>query len=611
MYYSRAPASTPAGTSRLFKVIPAFGSLRGYGWAGFRADVLAGLTVAAVAVPQAMAYALIADLPAEIGLYTAIVMTFMGALLDSSKQLINGPTNAISIAAVSVLAPITTPETLVATTILLTFAVGVIQLSIAALRLGDLSRYISHSVILGFTTGASALLVLDQAKNLLGVPGAGGNHDAFLARFYQTWANAQGIHPATAWVGLGTIALVLGLRVLKKWLGFKLFPELLLVVIAAATLVSTQSLDAEGVKVVGSIPQKLPAFKLPHFDLELLRQMSGGAVALALLGLLEAVSMAKAIAAHTRQRLDINQQVLSEGVANFTGSFFQCMPGSGSLTRSAINHQAGGVSQWSGVISAVAVAATILLFAPLARFIPRSALAGILIVTAFRMVEWRALAYHLRASRFDAAIVIVTALSAVFISVEFCVLIGVLSSFMMAVPRVGHTRLTEFVATNAGYVHERLAEDQPCQRILIFGLEGEMFFAASASLEAQLGRIEDRVDSGTRVVILRLKRARNADAVGLNLLEQFLIGMKERGVTVLFCGVRHDLLGTLTRAGMTERLGEGNLFVEQAIRQTSTHQALVHAYTLIDGRCAHCPVPDAGDLASDPHGSRHLPMLSS
>lgn len=611
MYYSRAPASTPAGTNRLLKVIPALGSLRGYGWPSFRADVLAGLTVAAVAVPQAMAYALIADLPAEIGLYTAIVMTFMGALLDSSKQLINGPTNAISIAAVSVLAPITTPETLVATTILLTFAVGVIQLSIAALRLGDLSRYISHSVILGFTTGASALLVLDQAKNLLGVPGAGGTHDAFLARFYQTWANARGIHETTAWVGLGTIALVLGLRVLKKRLGLKLFPELLVVVVAAATLVGTQALDARGVKVVGTIPQKLPVFQLPHFDLELLRRMSGGAVALALLGLLEAVSMAKAIAAHTRQRLDINQQVLSEGVANFTGSFFQCMPGSGSLTRSAINHQAGAVSQWSGVISAVAVAATILLFAPLARFIPRSALAGILIVTAFKMVEWRTLAYHLRASRFDAAIVIVTGLSAVFISVEFCVLIGVLSSFMMAVPRVGHTRLTEFVATNAGYVHERLAEDKPCQRIVIFGLEGEMFFAAAASLEAQLGRIEDRVDSATRVVILRLKRARNADAVGLNLLEQFLIGMKERGVTVLFCGVRHDLLQTLKRAGMTERLGADNLFVEQPIRQTSTHQALVYAYTLIDGRCAHCPVPDAGDLASDPHGSRHLPMLPS
>jgi len=613
MYYSRAPNSEAARTNRWLKLIPALGSLRGYGWSSLRADVLAGLTVAAVAVPQAMAYALIADLPAEIGLYTAIVMTLMGALLDSSKQLINGPTNAISIAAVSVLAPITTPETLVPATILLTFVVGSVQLLITALRLGDLSRYISHSVILGFTTGASALLVLDQAKNLLGVPGAGGGHDAFLVRLYQTWANADGIHGPTTIVGFSAIFAVLLLRVLKKRLGLKLFPELLVVVIGAAAVVGTQSLDQAGVKVVGSIPQKLPTFELPHFDLELMRKMSSGAVALALLGLLEAVSMAKAIAAHTRQRLDINQQLLSEGVANFTGSFFQCMPGSGSLTRSAINHQAGAASQWSGVISAGAVAVTVLLFAPLARYIPRSALAGILIVTAFKMVEWRALAYHLRASRFDATVVLVTALSAVVISVEFCVLIGVLSSFLMAVPRVGHTRLTEFVATNAGYVNERLADDHPCPQILIFGLEGEMFFAAAASLESQLGRIEDRIEARTRVVILRVKRARNPDAVGLSLLEQFLADMKERGVTVLLCGVRQDMLTVLTRAGTTRRIGDKNLFVEQPVRQTSTHQAVLYAYSLIERRCDHCPVQDEADLtvSSGTRAETRLPMLPS
>jgi len=610
MYYSRAPASSAAKTSRLFKLIPALGSLRGYGWPSLRADVLAGLTVAAVAVPQAMAYALIADLPAEIGLYTAIVMTFMGALLDSSKQLINGPTNAISIAAVSVLAPITTPETLVPATILLTFVVGSIQLLITALRLGDLSRYISHSVILGFTTGASALLVLDQAKNLLGVPGVGGGHDSFLVRFYETWASATGVDWPTTVVGFAAVFAVLALRWVKTRLGMKLFPELLVVVVGAAGVVATMGLDQDGVKVVGAIPRKLPNFELPHFDLELMQKMSGGAIALALLGLLEAVSMAKAIAAHTRQRLDINQQLLSEGVANFTGSFFQCMPGSGSLTRSAINHQAGAASQWSGVISAGAVAATVLLFAPLARYIPRSALAGILIVTAFKMVEWRALAYHLRASRFDAAVVVVTALSAVLISVEFCVLIGVLSSFLMAVPRVGHTRLTEFVASNAGYVNERLADDRPCSQILIFGLEGEMFFAAAASLEGQLARIEDRIDQRTRVVILRLKRARNADAVGLNLLEQFLADMKERGVTVLLCGVRQDMLRILTRAGMTRRIGEKNLFVEQPIRQTSTHQALLYAYTLIGERCEHCPVGDEVDAPAPALRSEtRLPML--
>ena len=166
--------------------------------------------------------------------------------------------------------------------------------------------------------------------------------------------------------------------------------------------------------------------------------------------------MAKAIAAQTKQKLDMNQQCLSEGLANLTGSFFQCMPGSGSLTRSAINQQAGASTQWSGVVSAAVVALIMLVFAPYARFIPRAALAGILMLTAWRMVDRRALSYHLRATRFDAAIVATTAFAAIAISIEFCVLIGVFMSFLLAVPRAGRMLLTEFVLT-AGWRHPRAA----------------------------------------------------------------------------------------------------------------------------------------------------------
>lgn len=566
-----------------FRVVPAVGSLRTYSWDSLRRDFIAGLTVAAVAVPQAMAYALIAGLPAEIGLYTAIVMTLVGALFDSSKQLINGPTNAISIATLSILTPVSTPETIVPAAILLAFIVGVIQLGVTSLRLGDLSKYISHSVILGFTTGASALLVLDQLKNLLGVAAAkSGAHDSFVTRFYQTWSQADGIHVSTALVGGATILSVLLLRWLKKKLSYNLLPELLIVVVGAAIAVSQFDLDQEGVKVVGAIPARLPSFQMPDFDLKLSRSMAGGATALALLGLLEAISMAKAIAAQTRQKLDINQQLLSEGLANFVGSFFHCFPGSGSLTRSAINQQAGAVSQWSGVFSALAVASTMLLFAPVAKYIPRSALAGILMVTAFKMVEWRSLVYYARASRFDAAIIVATGVSAVAISIEFCVLIGVLISFVMAVPRVGKILLTEFVPNETGYVNERLAQDRPDQRVLIFGLEGEMFFAAATTLEAQLAKIQDRLSPETKVVILRLKRARNPDAVGLSLIEEFITDMNERGITVLFCGVRQDLLAAFKRAKTHLRMGEQNLFVEQAVRLTSTHKAIEYAYSLLD-----------------------------
>jgi SulP family sulfate permease len=571
----------------LYRVVPALDSLRRYSRHDARGDLVAGLTVAAVAVPQAMAYALVAGLPVEYGLYTAIVMTAVGAVFDSSRQLINGPTNAISIAVLSAIS-IVEPERRLDAAILLAFLVGAIQLGITLLRLGDLTRYISHSVIVGFTLGAGSLLVLDQIKNLLGLAGTGGPHDHFLVRFWASLSAEGGIHGPTAAVGLGTIAVLLALRALKRALGWRLLPDLLLVVALMAWIVGRFGLDAQGVRVVGEIPAKLPSFATPGLDVPLMRELASGALAIAVLGLLEAISMAKAIAAVTKQRLDVNQQCLSEGLANFVGSFFHCFPGSGSLTRSAINQQAGGATQWSGVVSAGAVALIMLVFAPYARFIPRAALAGILMVSAYNMVDWRALAYHVRTTRFDAAIVAATALSAVAISVEFCVMIGVLMSFLLTVPRAGRMLLTEFVLAREGGVHERLPDDEPCDRILIFGLEGEMFFGATAALEEHFRRIEESLRPSTVVVVLRLKRARNPDAVGITLLEGFLERMKWRGIQVLCCGVTRDFASRLDRSGLSAKLGS-NLFLEQAVRQTSTALAIRRAYELIPGPCDVCP----------------------
>jgi SulP family sulfate permease len=585
------PTARLSPLETLLRVVPAIGSLRGYGAADARADLIAGLTVATVAVPQAMAYAMVAGLPVEYGLYTAIVMTAVGAVFDSSKQLINGPTNAISIAVLSVIAPVE-PDQKVAAAILLAFMVGSIQLGITLLRLGDLTRYISHSVIVGFTLGAGSLLVLDQVKNLFGMKAVGDVHDHFLIRFASSLLDGGGPHLETTAIGLGTIAFVLALRLLRRRLGWKLLPDLLLVVIAMAAVVDYYGLDLRGVRVIGEIPAKLPSFQPPGLDAAQIRSFSTGALAIAVLGLLEAIAMAKAIAAQTRQKLDMNQQCLSEGLANFSGSFFQCFPGSGSLTRSAINQQAGASTQWSGVVSAAAVALIMLVFAPYARFIPRAALAGILMVSAYKMIDWHALAYHFRTTRFDAAIVAVTAFSAVAISIEFCVLIGVFLSFLLTVPRAGRMLLTEFVVTKDGGIHERLPDDPACERILIFGLEGEMFFGATAALDSHFATIEERVGPNTSVLVLRVKRARSPDAVGMTSLEAFIERMKARGVHVLLCGVRPEFADRLDRSGLSKRIGEP-IFLEQPVRQTSTMLAIRHAYELIPATCPTCPRNDA------------------
>lgn len=584
---------------KVLRALPALDVLREYSAADARADLVAGLTVAAVAVPQAMAYAMIAGLPVEVGLYTAIVMTVAGALFSPSRHLINGPTNAISIAVLSALGPLEGVEQRVHAAVLLALLVGVIQLAISALRFGDLSRYVSHSVIVGFTFGAGCLLVLDQTKNLLGLHAVGGPEDHFLYRFARTMTEGGGVHPTTAAIGFGAIALVLALRWLKGRLGIRLLPDLLLVVIAAAAVVASQRLDAQGVRVVGEIPASLPSFAWPTFTLAQTRDLAGGAFAIAILGLLEAVSMARGLAAQTRQRLDVNQLCVSEGAANLAGSFFHCYPGSGSLTRSAINHQAGGATQWSAVVSAAAVAAIVVLFAPYARYVPRAALAGILIVSAYKMVDWPAFFFHLRATRFDLAIVVATAVAAVAISVEFCILVGVLMSFLLAVPRVSQVLLTEFVLTPEGAIHERLPDDPVCPKILIFGLEGELFFSAAVSLERHLDAIARRAsEDGARVVVLRMKRARNPDAVGLSALEDFLATMKAQGVHVLMCGVRAELHERFEQAGLSKRLGDNQLFLEQPVRQTSTLLAIRHAYELVPELCTDCPRRDAAARAN-------------
>jgi len=571
-----------------YRSVPALDSLRRYRIHDARADLVAGLTVAAVALPQAMAYAMVAGLPVEYGLYTAIVMTAVGAVFDSSRQLINGPTNAISIAVLSATAAVTGVEEKVQAAVLFTFLIGCIQLGITLLRLGDLTRYISQSVIVGFTVGAGTLLVLDQLKNLFGLKAMGNAHDHFLLQFWSTMTQGGPVHAETLYIGVGTITLVIALRWLKGQLGWRLAPDLLIVVIVASAVVAWLGLDAKGVKVVGEIPAVFPSFRAPTLDVARMRDYASGAFAIAVLGLLEAISMAKNIAAQTGQKLDMNQQCLSEGLANFTGSFFQCMPGSGSLTRSAINQQAGAASQWSGVVSAAAVAGIMLAFAPYARFIPRPALAGILLVSAWYMIDWRALTYHLRATPFDAAIVAVTAVSAVAISIEFCILIGIFMSFVLTVPRAGRMLFTEFVVADDGAIYERLQDDEVCKRLLIFGLEGELFFGSSSALEHHFEYIDSRLDDDTRVVVLRVKRVRNPDAVGLSLLEAFLDRLRAQGVRVALCGVRADLHAAMMKTGLVDRLGKSEVFLEQPVRQTSTLLAVRHAYGLITDPCPHC-----------------------
>jgi sulfate permease, SulP family len=605
---SQAP---PAGAAKatgleslreaFFRSVPAFGELRTYTKKTALSDTMAGLTVAAVAIPQAMAYAQIAGLPPHYGLYTAIVMTAVGALFDSSRQLINGPTNAISIAVLSALAGFPEGDRY-QLAIVLAFLVGAVQMGITLLRLGDLTRFVSHAVIVGFTLGAACLIVLDQFKNLLGIKTYGTGEDHFLKRFWLTLKHIDETNRTMLLLGLGAIAIALAVRWVNRRFKIQL-PDLLIAVLSMAAVVWLGGLEMQPRDIVGKIPARLPSLELPHLQWHHVRELASNSLAIALLGLLEALAMAKAIAAQTGQKLDVNQQCLSEGVANLAGSLFQCYPGSGSLTRSTINQQAGAKTQWSGVISAVAVALTVVLFAPLVYYIPKSALSGILLLAAWQLVDRHQLVYHFKATKFDAWIVAITAISAVAISVEFCILIGVFISFVLYVPRAARVHMTELIMTPERMIRERISTDEPCGRIRIYSLEGEFFFGAAPELEEHLEKVAEEAQEGVRVVVLRLKRARNPDAVCLAVLERFFDRMQAAHVSVLICGLRPDFMKIIDSSDILGRLGRDRVFVfqETGAIWTSTLEAVRFAYQIVGNDvCEGCP--RRGEIVTEKDG---------
>jgi SulP family sulfate permease len=565
-----------------------------------RRDLLAALTVAAVAVPQDMAYAQIAGIPPQYGLYTGFVVTALAALFGSSAQLISGPTNAVSLVVFSALATLgfgpdqANAEEMIRAVWLLGFLVGTIQILIALLKLGDLTRYVSESVLLGFMAGAGVLIILGQVPNLLGIKPLGDGHLSVLQRLWLTLREGDGVDRPSALLGLGTLALLVPMRMLKQRLTAP-FPDLLVALTVATIVAPFVGWHPKGATL--EVERGLPAPVLPPLHrLDWIRPLGGSAAAIAVLGLLEAVAVAKAIAARTKQRLDFNRECLGQGLANLTGSFFQCMPGSGSLTRSNINYQAGAVSRWAGVMSAFVVAAALLLLAPLARHVPKPALAALLIITGYRLVDRKRLLYCLRATRYDAVIALSTAAAAILISVELSILIGICVSFLLFVPRAARLQVAEMVVGPQRVVRERHPDDPTCGRLAIFALEGELFFGAAPLLAEFLDLLRQRVKQGARVLILRLKRTRNPDMVCLEMLQQFLEEMQDRKVPVLLCGIRPDFEQALRNLRFHHWLPQDCVFLEDVTMGSSTLKAVRRAYELLgDDLCPTCPRREFGD----------------
>jgi sulfate permease, SulP family len=583
----------------------------GYGLSSLRSDVQAAATVAAISLPQSIAYALIAGVDPRFGLYTAIVFTAVAAIFGSSSQLVNGPTGAVSLVVFSALSFIDPDARLDSyeAMFLLAGMVGLVQIIVGVLKLGSLTRYISESVVTGFIVGAGTLTAVGQVGNALGLKNMGTGHQHVLYRLWLTLAQPAHANWKALAISGGAIMLAI---ISRKFVRRYKLPQLDM--LAVLLLVSIPAYYAgwthgashakTAVALIEAVPPSLPHLHIPDIRFRWVLELSTNAVAIAFLGLLEALAIAEAIAYKTRQKLDYDRQCLAEGIGNVTGAFFRCMPGSGSLSRSAINYQAGAATRLSGAFCAVFVTVMVLLLGPLTRYIPKAALAGLLIVAALRLIDVERLRYIARASRYDAVLLIATTLAALIIGVEFAILAGVAVSLLLFMPRAAKLKVSELVVSDERIVRERLRGDEECTAVRIYDFEGELFFGAARTFEERLEEARNRArDEGHQHVVFRFKRLRNPDAVCLEKLEHFLRDTQKSGLVILLAGVRPDLLSALSRLQFTEWFPENRVFAEEDQAFSATLKAVRQAYTFLgeENTCAHCsaraPVSGEGRAA--------------
>jgi len=548
--------------------VPFVSWIRNYGRRYIRADLFAGLTVAVVAVPQSMAYALIAGLPVQYGLYASIVPTIIGCLWGSSAHLITGPTTAVSLVVFSSLSGLAEPGSALYLELAFFTAllVGFIQIAMGMARLGALLNYVSHSVLLGFTAGAAVLIAFKQLPGLLGIEIE--KSSIFFQSMYRVFQHLPETHPMTLLLGALTVAVILAF---KRWR--PTWPGTLFAMILVGTITAVFNLDERGVAVVGSIPQSLPPFHLP--DISVLGntgQLAAGALAIAILGLVEAVSIAKAIADRTRQRLNINREFVGQGLANLSAAFFSGYAGSGSFTRSAVNFRSGGRTPMSGIVAGVAVAVTLLLAAPLAASLPLSALAGVLIVVAYDMVRKDAIARTVRATRSDAAVLIITFSSTLLLNIEFAIYVGVLLSIGLHLATTSHPRIYSVVPELGTGKMVGSAHGETCCQMDIVQIEGSVFFGSATFVLEDLQR-RLRNHPHTANLLIRMHQVNTLDASGVHVLETILEEIRRRGGGLYFSGVNHRVFeviknsGLLTEMGATHVRSTTGTAIRQAMRE--------------------------------------------
>ncbi len=560
--------------------------------ATLRADAIAGLTNAAIVLPQGVAFALIAGLPPEYGLFTAMVPPVIAALWGSSMVMVSGPTTAVSavlLSAVSELAPVGTPA-YVSMALTLTIIVGIFQLTAGLVRLGGLVTFVSDSVITGFTATAAFLIAAAQLSGALGVTVEhGGSVFERIARVVEVMGATQ--QDAIILAGL-TLAVVIAIQFFTP----KLPGYLIALAVGglAGWLINAQ---AAGVQMVGELPSILPSVSIPETDLSTIALLAPKAVAIAMIGLLQTISISRTLAIRRDEQFNSNQELVGQGLSNIVGGFFQAYASSGSLTRSGLNAESGAATPLSSLFASVALAAILFMVSPLVAYIPMPVMAGIILHISWRLIDRNEIRHIITASRSETLVLGLTFFTGILTKLDFAILIGVMASLSVFLYRSSHPSVAVgapvMLSGRRRFKNAHLLNIEQCPQISNMRIEGPLFFASVEHVEHEFRKIESR-DPGQKIKILGLKGAGKVDLSGADFLIKEIRNIRAKGGNFQLIAVFPDTVTALYRTKVIEVLGEDHL-------HSSKHEAVAAAVAEArDEICATCKVRAFLECAGKP-----------
>lgn len=544
----------------LKKLFPILDWLPNYKKDWLKGDIVAGLTVGVMLIPQGIAYALIAGLPPIYGLYTAMIPQIVYAIFGTSRQLAVGPVamdSLIVAAGVATLAQIGTDQ-FVEFAILLALMMGVLQIAFGMFRLGFLVNFLSKPVISGFTSAASLIIGLSQLKNLLGVDIARNNRLQNLLS--EAFRHINEIHWITFIIGVLSIITII---LIKKYA--KRIPAALIVVIISIVVVKFFRLDQMGVAIIGEIPQGLPEFRLPHFNIQILTDLLPIAFTLSFIAFLEAISVAKAIEAkHTEYKVVPNQELIALGLGNVVGSFFQTYPATGGFSRTAVNEQAEAKTPLAALISALIVAYTLLFLTPLFFYLPKTVLAAIIMVAVFGLLDFSVPKQLLKYSKRDLVILNVTLITTATVGIKEGILVGVVLSLGMLIYKstkphiaiLGRIPNTHFYRNRKRFKDVEIEDD-----LLIVRFDSQLHFANTTYFKDRLFEFAAYKGNKLKMLIIDGESINQLDSSAIYALFEVLDNFNQKNVEIAFTGLKGPTRDKMIKSGFMKKAGADLFFM--------------------------------------------------